>query len=138
MCVDRVSKEKRRCDQRTAYKIIGLLTSRNEEPLHRTSSFSVVNGRDGGPKLLSVLSLLCDLMFHYFMFLYDANERPPEGLEEQSKGHQLRGISQTHKTRDCAVVGIRSVMVMSGKCLYQVSYLWNVDVDELKELGAVK
>ncbi|KAG8246559.1 hypothetical protein J6590_082138 [Homalodisca vitripennis] len=89
---------------------------------NRTLSFSVVNGRDGGPKLLSILN---------------ANESPPEGLEEQSKG-QRRGISQAHKTRDCAVVGIRSVMVMSGKCLYQVSSLWNVDVDELKELGAVK
>ncbi|KAG8242677.1 hypothetical protein J6590_061251 [Homalodisca vitripennis] len=42
-------------------------------------------------------------------------------LEGQSKEVQLRGISQAHKTRDCDVVGIRSVMVMYAKSPYQAS-----------------
>ncbi|KAG8331076.1 hypothetical protein J6590_048516 [Homalodisca vitripennis] len=67
----------------------------------------------------------------------DREGLPSEGLEGQSNELQLRGISQAHKTRDCAVVGILIVMVMFAKSLYQASSLWNMDVDQLKGLGAV-
>ncbi|KAG8313765.1 hypothetical protein J6590_108092, partial [Homalodisca vitripennis] len=60
---------------------------------------------------------------------------PPESLVGHSKELQLRSISQAHKTRDCAVVGIHSVIVMSAKSLCQASFLWNMDVDQLMELG---